>query len=131
MILISKRGIWDPSAKVSDHFTDGEFWCKCGQCIDQLLSTILVEALEDLRKACGNRPVKINSGYRCPAHNKAVGGATKSQHLEGTGADLTISGRIPQYIGRQAVKIGFPGIKVYHAWVHVDVREGDVWHVNV
>lgn len=33
-------------------------------------------------------PILINSGYRCPALNKAVGGVPNSQHLTGEAADI-------------------------------------------
>lgn len=36
------------------------------------------------------RPVVINSGYRCPALNEAVHGVGQSQHLLGEAADLHI-----------------------------------------
>ena len=29
------------------------------------------------------RPLRINSGYRCPALNRAVGGVPTSQHVKG------------------------------------------------
>ena len=51
--------------------------------------TLLVEnVLDPLREAFGSR-ILINSGYRCPALNKAVGGTTKSQHISGEAADIT------------------------------------------
>ena len=34
-------------------------------------------------------PIKVNSGYRCPLKNKAVGGVENSQHLKGEAADIT------------------------------------------
>lgn len=36
--------------------------------------------------------VTINSGYRSPALNKAVGGAGSSQHLKGLAADIEVPG---------------------------------------
>ena len=33
-------------------------------------------------------PITINSGYRCTALNKAVGGKTNSQHIQGLAADI-------------------------------------------
>ena len=35
-------------------------------------------------------PVKISSGYRSPALNKAVGGSATSQHMKGEAADIVI-----------------------------------------
>ena len=49
--------------------------------------------LEPLRVAMGE-PIKIGSGFRCQALNKAVGGVYNSQHLKGQAADLCIDGDI-------------------------------------
>lgn len=34
------------------------------------------------------KPLSIGSGYRCPRLNKAVGGATRSEHLDALGVDI-------------------------------------------
>lgn len=39
--------------------------------------------------------VVINSGLRCEAHSKKVGGAKESQHMKGTAADIRIAGVSP------------------------------------
>lgn len=44
--------------------------------------------LDPLRRAWG-KPILVNSGYRCPALNNAVGGKASSQHLRGEAADIT------------------------------------------
>lgn len=56
------------------------------------LQKLCVEVLEPLRKHLGY-PIKINSGYRSPAVNKAVGGVANSFHIQGRAAD------IPKYPG--------------------------------
>ena len=40
----------------------------------------------------GNDPIIINSGYRSPAVNKAIGGVATSNHLTGCAADIKVSG---------------------------------------
>ena len=45
--------------------------------------------LEPLRCHAG-KPVVINSGYRCPELNKAVGGSPSSQHMKGEAADIRV-----------------------------------------
>ena len=50
------------------------------------LKKLCVEALEPIRAKVG--PLKINSGYRSDAVNKAVGGSTTSAHSYGLAADL-------------------------------------------
>ena len=44
----------------------------------------------------------INSAYRTPAHNKAVGGATGSQHVKGTAADIVVAGAAPLEVAQYA-----------------------------
>lgn len=45
-------------------------------------------ALDPAREALGS-PITVNSGYRCPELNRAVGGVPSSYHLQGRAADLT------------------------------------------
>ena len=45
------------------------------------------EIFEPLR-AYVNGPIKINSFFRCPTLNKAIGGSTKSQHCKGQAIDI-------------------------------------------
>lgn len=45
--------------------------------------------LERLRHRTGDRPVRILSWYRNPAHNEAVGGVSNSQHLNGIATDFS------------------------------------------
>ena len=44
--------------------------------------------LDPLRERYG-KPITVNSGYRCPALNKAVNGSKTSQHVKGLAADIT------------------------------------------
>ena len=48
---------------------------------------LIKEVLDPLREWYG-KPVYVNSGYRCPELNKAVGGAATSFHLSGCAADI-------------------------------------------
>lgn len=45
------------------------------------------QVLDPLREWYGH-PIRINSGYRCPALNKAVGGVEGSYHTTGCAADI-------------------------------------------
>lgn len=52
--------------------------------------TLLVDnILDPLREKYG-KPITVNSGYRCPALNKAVNGSKTSQHVKGLAADITV-----------------------------------------
>lgn len=76
---------------MSWNFSFTEFRCKCGgryrNCKRNWTSRKHVLRMETYRKKVG-RPVRIISGYRCPGHNAAVGGASKSQHMYGYSCDF-------------------------------------------
>lgn len=52
------------------------------------LQNLVTHILDPLRQLWGS-PLYVNSGYRSPAVNAAVGGARNSQHLTGCAADIT------------------------------------------
>jgi zinc D-Ala-D-Ala carboxypeptidase len=51
------------------------------------METIAEEIFEPLRAYVGG-PIKINSFFRCPELNKAIGGSGKSQHCKGQAIDI-------------------------------------------
>lgn len=67
------------------HFKLEEFPCPC--CGRVKAAAALIFWLDVLRRALG-QPLKINSGFRCPSRNAAVGGAASSRHLIGCAADI-------------------------------------------
>jgi hypothetical protein len=69
------------------HFDLREGFCRDGRHGYQMWS--IMENLEDVRANLGH-PMRINSGYRCPIHNTAVGGSVESQHMYGTAADVAV-----------------------------------------
>lgn len=112
---------WDILSKLETvkNFKVGEFKCKhCGQVkldIDLLLK------LEELRAKTG--PLIINSGYRCPTHNKNVGGAKNSQHVKGTAADVRATKMSVNNVYNHANRIfSNGGVGKYNTFTHVDVR---------
>ena len=56
---------------------------------EQLGNMVLLaeKVFEPLRAWVGG-PIKINSFFRCPQLNKAIGGSTKSQHCHGQAIDI-------------------------------------------
>ena len=56
---------------------------------DQLhfMEILAEEVFEPLRDYVGG-PIKINSFFRCPELNKAIGGSSKSQHCQGQAIDI-------------------------------------------
>lgn len=51
------------------------------------LEELVEHILDPLREEYGN-PIKVTSGYRSAALNKAVGGVSTSDHLKGRAADI-------------------------------------------
>lgn len=51
----------------------------------------LVDNILDPAREAFDAPITVSSGYRSPALNKAVGGASTSQHMKGEAADLKCS----------------------------------------
>lgn len=56
--------------------------------ITKSLTALVDNVLDPLREKWG-APIKVSSGYRCPTLNRAIGGATGSQHMKGEAADIT------------------------------------------
>jgi len=115
---------------LSKNFSRREFACHCG-CGRDNVSPALVAALQELRDLA-EAPVAVVSGCRCPARNRAVGGANNSQHLaaknqEGRAADVTIKGMALKEMYGLALEVpGFygGGIGLYpgDGFMHVDIR---------
>lgn len=88
-----------------------------------MVTPALLEALEALRAKSG--PLAVTSGYRCPRHNKAVGGAPHSYHVRGMAADLHPLRITPMALALLAFDTpGIRGVGLDEArgFVHVDVR---------
>jgi uncharacterized protein YcbK (DUF882 family) len=74
------------NTQLTEHFTVAEFACPCPDCSINYVDDALVNKLELIRVALG--PLRITSGYRCPSHNKSVGGVPDSAHQAGMAADV-------------------------------------------
>ena len=112
----------DGSTYLSKNFKVSEFKCNDGS-DTVLISDKLVDLLQNIRNHFG-AAVTINSAYRTESYNKKIGGATKSQHVNGTAADIVVKGATPlevaQYVEHIMPDSG--GIGVYQSFTHVDVR---------
>ena len=59
--------------------------------VPENVKALVENVLDPLREKYG-KPIKVNSGYRCPKHNLAIGGAIGSQHMKGEAADIAPAG---------------------------------------
>ena len=69
------------------YFTEKELGIEGANAIvKKNMNTLVSKVLDPLREKVG--AIRINSGYRTPAYNKQIGGATNSQHCKGEAADI-------------------------------------------
>jgi hypothetical protein len=88
--------------------------------------------LEKVREHFG-KPVTVNSCYRGPALNKAIGGSSSSQHMVGQAADIEITGVTNKILADYiAEKVDFdqvilefynPAEGANSGWVHVSCKK--------
>lgn len=133
----------NPNLQLSEHFVLREFIHSVtaqrlhidntpGLCHVSRLIALCEHVLEPLRKVFG--PIIINSGYRCPALNRAVGGAANSQHLRGEAADVRTTSlqqaqQMYDFVRRHLV---YDQVILEHArrtgsvWLHVSYRKDEL-----
>ena len=82
-----------------------------------------MDKLQALRDRLG-APLIVTSGYRSPEHNRTVGGATRSRHMQGLAFDVSMDNHDPDEYIAAALAVGFNGIGTYprQNFVHVDQR---------
>jgi uncharacterized protein YcbK (DUF882 family) len=97
---------------------------------------LALDVLEPIRERWGG-PLVVVSWYRTPWHNKAIGGAEKSQHMLALAADIApvVRTKVPELRGlvEQMLSVGelpaLGGLGVYPAWIHVDARPRPDGHI--
>lgn len=97
------------------------------------LRALCEKILQPLRDAIG-KPMRVNSAYRGPEANKAVGGSKTSQHLTGEAADIEFDGFDNKLLAQKIVELKLPFdqliLEFYKdgdpnsGWVHVSHKRG-------
>jgi len=92
------------------------------------LRALCEKVLQPLRDALG-RPMRVNSAYRGPEANKAVGGSKTSQHMTGEAADIEFDGFDNMALAQKIVDMKLPFDQIIlefytpgdpnSGWVHV------------
>lgn len=125
--------------KLSEHVTVEEFVnspTATNRGISQTMDSTTTQKAKDLCenvfepiRAYVGRPIAINSGYRSPALNRAVGGAMSSQHVRGEAMDLDLTDRdlfewiIDNVDFDQLIFEG--GTEDRANWFHISYRKGN------
>ena len=117
------------TGQLTKNFSAQEFKCKDGSVVPIELKANLIKLavnLQVLRDYLG-KSITITSGYRSPAHNKKIGGAKFSQHINATAADIKVSGMTPVQVAAAIEKLITEnrmvqgGLGIYKSWIHYDV----------
>jgi len=106
------------------YFTRDELACKGSN--EFLINEDALDKLEKMRVIMG-APLKINSAYRSPSHNKKVGGKPNSMHVQGRAFDVALAGHDPVKLYSAAIKAGFTGFGFYRTFLHVDTGAKRSW----
>lgn len=110
------------NTKLTNNFSSTEFDCNCKrpECQWTLIDMNHINRLQEKRDKLG-KSIHINCGYRCAAHNAEVGGASQSQHMDGTATDIVVGGMTPDEVAKE-MEDAFDGIGQYTTFTHVDSR---------
>ena len=119
--------------KIGAHFTGAELTTTSQPIANEpsdaewaALGRLVALILDPLREALG-RPVRVTSGFRSQAVNRAVGGASTSQHLRGEAADIKVDGMTTAEVARTIHRLRLPVDQCIvergdGGWVHVSTR---------
>ncbi len=83
------------------------------------------EQMEIVRKLLGNKPIRVNSGYRSPVLNAAIGGSRTSAHCTGYAVDFVCPDfgtpkDIAKHLSESA--ISFDQLIYEGTWVHISFQ---------
>ena len=71
------------------------------------MQALVADVLDPLRQKLG-KPIRISSGYRAPAVNRAIHGAERSQHMRGEAVDIEVDGMTAQELATFILRSGLP-----------------------
>ena len=86
--------------------------------------TRVAQLLEKVKALLGGKPVMVNSGYRSPQVNLAVGSKPTSQHCLGCAADIRVPGMTPDEVVQAIKASDIPYdqlIREFDSWTHISV----------
>ncbi len=117
---------------LSKHFTLGEFIHSDIAVRKGIDNTPTEEIINNLKALCTNvlepireyfkKPIRISSGYRSLALNKAIGGSKTSQHCLGCAVDFTVQDISVDEVFKNIIKMSInfdQNIQEFSAWSHI------------
>lgn len=93
------------------------------------INALMEECLDKVRELWG-KPIGVNSGYRSPELNRAVGGAKNSQHTKGEAADITTgtkenNRKLFDMICASGIEFDQLIDESNYKWLHISYCKGD------
>ena len=92
------------------------------------MQILITDLIQPMRDALG--PIRISSGYRSPALNRAIGGSTKSQHCKGQALDLQFwrdgkmcNQEIYNWVIKQGIEFDQMINEFDFAWIHISLKD--------
>jgi len=125
--------------QISKNFTLEEFLYSLTAKQKGIDNTPTPEIIENIKKLVFNtiqpartlydKPIRVSSGYRSPALNKAVGGSINSHHMEGKAADITTGSpaenkALFNVIIKSDILFDQLIDESYYSWLHISYNEG-------
>jgi len=117
--------------KLSEHFTLDELTHTDHREFDNVpneseLANLkrLAAFLETVKTAIGDKPIIVNSAFRCKEVNDAVGSSDRSQHRLGCAADIRVPQMSPDEVVRAIIAAKLPFdqvIREFDRWTHVSI----------
>ena len=94
------------------------------------LTRLCKDVLEPIRQKLG-KPITVTSGFRCKTLNHYIGGATTSQHMYGTAADIKckqitvkeLFDFISDMIKNNEIEVRQLIDEYNYSWVHISVND--------
>ncbi len=112
--------------QISKHFNTeiDKIACQCG-CGQEIIQYDLFEIIEDFREFIGDKPINVHCVNRCKEHNKRIGGAKNSYHVEGGAMDLHAIDLDMEELHRLAIQFQKEynkdiGLGLYDWGIHID-----------
>lgn len=119
---------YNANVQLTKNFNSNEFQCKGkGHTHDTKIDIELVKQIQDFMNKNGYTKAIISSAYRCPEHNKAIGGSSGSNHCKGKAIDICFYKGNKRVSAKEvcckAQDYGFKGIAYIDSYhVHLDNR---------
>tara|TARA_Y100000592_G_scaffold26786_1_gene42458 strand:+ start:20391 stop:20846 length:456 start_codon:yes stop_codon:yes gene_type:complete len=92
------------------------------------MQMLIRDLIQPMRDALG--PIRISSGYRSPALNRAIGGSSKSQHCKGQAVDIQFfkkgemcNKEIYDWVIKEGIEFDQMINEFDYAWIHISLKD--------